>query len=316
MASQKVVDRLLDEESDNVADLETFISKTIHPGRAFLQPGAVRCGSALTPDRRNQPGSSLPYVEPRSTDQPELQKAARLAGCGADCRRGLVVDPGGSGIARPVCRHRPAAGPLRSTAFPTVLPLKSPPRPAWTWRHRLSSSWNWLDPSLTASGLTLSNPDSGRTIAELEHLRLRLISLRRYHGFGWCSRISRPMAWCHPDSRAPGDQLSDPVEQIAELEPLNEGAAREWLKLAGQWLSELEVRITRVGLAIGQNEDDLRHLYIPRFAVYPWALPGLRPCHAKRHGHPADPFRAGRPALFPGRLYRPAVCGCGFGPPV
>ena len=29
MASQKVVDRLLDEESDNVADLETFISKTI-----------------------------------------------------------------------------------------------------------------------------------------------------------------------------------------------------------------------------------------------------------------------------------------------
>ena len=37
---------------------------------------------------------------------------------------------------------------------------------------RLSSSWNWLDPSLTASGLTLSNPDSGRTIAELEHLRL------------------------------------------------------------------------------------------------------------------------------------------------
>ncbi|MBN7771191.1 ribonuclease G [Marinobacter daepoensis] len=29
MASQKVVDRLLDEESDNVADLETFISKTV-----------------------------------------------------------------------------------------------------------------------------------------------------------------------------------------------------------------------------------------------------------------------------------------------
>ena len=29
MASQSVVDRLLDEESDNVADLETFISKTI-----------------------------------------------------------------------------------------------------------------------------------------------------------------------------------------------------------------------------------------------------------------------------------------------
>ena len=29
MASQAVVDRLLDEESDNVADLETFIGKTI-----------------------------------------------------------------------------------------------------------------------------------------------------------------------------------------------------------------------------------------------------------------------------------------------
>ncbi|KKL46174.1 hypothetical protein LCGC14_2348210, partial [marine sediment metagenome] len=29
MASQSVVDRLLDEESDNVADLETFIAKTV-----------------------------------------------------------------------------------------------------------------------------------------------------------------------------------------------------------------------------------------------------------------------------------------------
>jgi ribonuclease G len=29
MASQSVVDLLVDEESDNVADLETFISKTI-----------------------------------------------------------------------------------------------------------------------------------------------------------------------------------------------------------------------------------------------------------------------------------------------
>jgi ribonuclease G len=29
MASQSVIDRLLDEESDNVADLETFIGKNI-----------------------------------------------------------------------------------------------------------------------------------------------------------------------------------------------------------------------------------------------------------------------------------------------
>ncbi|OZC37907.1 hypothetical protein B9Q17_15305 [Marinobacter vinifirmus] len=129
---------------------------------------------------------------------------------------------------------------------------------------RLSSSWNWLDPSLTASGLTLSNPDSGRTIAELEHLRLRLDFLASV------SRLRLVFEDFEADGlvltliRAPGDQLSDPVEQMAELEPLNEGAAREWLKLAGQWLSEPEVRITRVSLAIGQNEDHLRHLYIPR----------------------------------------------------
>ena len=128
---------------------------------------------------------------------------------------------------------------------------------------RLSSSWNWLDPSLTAS-VTLSNPDSGRTIAELEHLRLRLDFLASV------SRLRLVFEDFEADGlaltliRAPGDQLSDPVEQMAELEPLNEGAAREWLRLAGQWLSEPEVRITRVSLAIGQNEDDLRHLYIPR----------------------------------------------------
>ena len=130
--------------------------------------------------------------------------------------------------------------------------------------NRLSSSWSWLDPSLIASGLTLSSPDSGLTIAELDHLRLRLDFLASV------ARLRLVFEDFEADGlgltliRAPGDQLSDPVEQVAELEPLTDGVAREWLQLAGQWLSEPEVRITRVSLAVGQNENDLRHLYIPR----------------------------------------------------
>lgn len=130
--------------------------------------------------------------------------------------------------------------------------------------HRLSSNWNWLDPSVTAKDITLTNPDTGVTLANLEHLRLQLdfwSSLSRlrlvfedFEADGLALTLIRP----------PGEELEHPVEELSGVDLDTDGRTREWLRLAGEWLSEPRVRITRVSVAIGQSVEDLRYLDIPQ----------------------------------------------------
>jgi len=128
----------------------------------------------------------------------------------------------------------------------------------------LSASWTWLDPSLTATDLSVSNPTTGTHIAQLDHLRLRLDFLASVRRLRLVFRNFEADGLALTLLRAPGPQLSDPVEHLDRLEPFRGDLASEWMRLAGEWLSEPRVRITRVSLGIGPHLNDLRHLYIPR----------------------------------------------------
>ncbi|MBB5322117.1 YhdP family phospholipid transporter [Marinobacter oulmenensis] len=129
---------------------------------------------------------------------------------------------------------------------------------------RLSSRWNWLDPSVIATGLVVTNAENGETIADLEHLIVELDF--------WSSLARQRIVF--KDIEADGLQLTlvrpenSPLpEAMAELVPMPETRAdewQEWVELAGRWLSEPEARITRVSLAVGRNRDNLRDLYIPQ----------------------------------------------------
>jgi len=127
---------------------------------------------------------------------------------------------------------------------------------------RLSSRWNWLDPSLIASNLVVRTPDNNLLDGNLEYLRLRLnfwSSLRRarlvfedLEADGLALKVIKPQAL--------------PLEEAAEeLEPILTATDKSnWLALAGQWLSDPQARVTRVNLSVGHQPDNLRHFYLPQ----------------------------------------------------
>ncbi|MBW0146891.1 YhdP family phospholipid transporter [Marinobacter arenosus] len=125
----------------------------------------------------------------------------------------------------------------------------------------LSSRWFWLDPSFTAEQISLTNPDSGLTVARVDHLRVR---------FDFLSSLSR-LRIVFEDFEVDGVELTlnqSPAGQVgvkgADLpEPVN-NRLKYWLELAGEWLSEPYVKITRFNLGIQDNEGHQRHVYIPQ----------------------------------------------------
>ncbi|RKR77603.1 YhdP family phospholipid transporter [Marinobacter nauticus] len=129
---------------------------------------------------------------------------------------------------------------------------------------RLSSQWYWLDPSITAKDITINSPDSDRIAAELEHLELRLdffaslfrfrLVFRNFDADGLALTVVRPTE----------DPFINPVEEIAELAEPGAPELQEWIRLAGRWLSNPEVRVTRVSLALGSSRQNLRFLDIPQ----------------------------------------------------
>ncbi len=129
---------------------------------------------------------------------------------------------------------------------------------------RLSSQWYWLDPSITAKDITINSPDSDRIAAELEHLELRLdffaslfrfrLVFRNFDADGLALTVVRPTE----------DPFINPVEEIAELAEPGAPELQEWIRLAGRWLSNPEVRVTRVSLALGPSRQNLRFLDIPQ----------------------------------------------------
>ncbi|WP_417566292.1 YhdP family protein [Marinobacter sp.] len=125
----------------------------------------------------------------------------------------------------------------------------------------LSSHWYWLDPSFSARDIRISNAETGVVVANLQYLNIRfdaLASLMRL-------RI------VFEDFEADGLELTVNQEQSGDVavrgadipEPVS-NQLREWLELAGNWLSDPYVKITRVDLGIRDNQGNLRHLDIPQ----------------------------------------------------
>ncbi|MGC8121154.1 YhdP family protein [Marinobacter sp. VGCF2001] len=128
----------------------------------------------------------------------------------------------------------------------------------------LSSQWYWLDPSITAKDITVRSPDSGRLEAELEHLALRLdffaslfrfrLVFRNFDADGLALTVVRPTE----------DPFTNPVEEIVELAEPGPPELQHWLRVAGRWLSNPEVRVTRVSLGLGPSRQNLRFVDIPQ----------------------------------------------------
>ncbi|WP_372996147.1 YhdP family protein [Marinobacter sp.] len=125
----------------------------------------------------------------------------------------------------------------------------------------LSSQWYWLDPSFTARDIQISHPDTGIGVANLQHLNIRfdaLASLMRlrivFEDFEADSLELTVNQERSGDVAVRGAEIPEPVSNQLQ----------EWLELAGNWLSDPYVKITRVHLGIRDNQGNLRHLDIPQ----------------------------------------------------
>ncbi|WP_298448253.1 AsmA-like C-terminal region-containing protein [uncultured Marinobacter sp.] len=125
----------------------------------------------------------------------------------------------------------------------------------------LSSRWFWLDPSFTAQDIEVTNPDSGDRVVSLQHLTIRFDALASLMRF----RI------VFEDFEADGLELTLNQQRSGEVgvrgadipEPLN-NRYRDWLRIAGKWLSDPYIKVTRVNLGIRDNQGQLRFLDIPQ----------------------------------------------------
>ncbi|MDK8463777.1 AsmA-like C-terminal region-containing protein [Marinobacter sp. SS13-12] len=126
----------------------------------------------------------------------------------------------------------------------------------------LSSSWNWLNPTIIAREiLVLSDGDRNDVAGSLQSVRIGLdflASLRRF-------RI------VFANFEADGLELT--VNQTRRGEVIVEGVdipgpvandIELWLDIAGTWLSDPSVKITRFDLGVRDNNDQLRHVEIPQ----------------------------------------------------
>ena len=128
----------------------------------------------------------------------------------------------------------------------------------------LSSSWQWLNPSITASTISAINPDTGQSVAELEHLRFRLdflasllrlrIVFEDFEADGLSLTVRRPV----------GSGFAEPVEDLLQGPRNLDDELQAWFDFAGRWLSDPQVRITRVNLVLDDGKNHLRHIDIPQ----------------------------------------------------
>ncbi|TGN40016.1 YhdP family phospholipid transporter [Marinobacter confluentis] len=125
----------------------------------------------------------------------------------------------------------------------------------------LSSRWNWLNPTIIARDLSMKPTAGEADVGSLQSLRVGLdflASLRRF-------RI------VFSDFEANGLELV--INQSAQGEIEVEGAdlpepvaddLSEWIDLAGQWLSDPSVKVTRVILGLRDGAGKLRQVEIPQ----------------------------------------------------
>ncbi|KPQ28103.1 MAG: putative membrane protein [Marinobacter excellens HL-55] len=129
---------------------------------------------------------------------------------------------------------------------------------------QLSSRWHWLDPAVTVTDLTLRHPDTGAAIAELEHLRLRLDFLSSLARFRLVFEDFEADGLSLTLTRRAGLDVLDPPDELSDLTHPGGQDLQSWVKLAGRWLSDPRVMMTRISLAIDNGSGNLREMDIPR----------------------------------------------------
>ena len=125
----------------------------------------------------------------------------------------------------------------------------------------LASRWYWLDPSFTATDVTVGDPDSGTTVATLDHLQIRLnflsslrhlrVVLRTFEADGLVLTLDQ-------------SALKPAQEQAQGIPAGDDLNLKHWLELAGQWLSDPYIKITRLNLSILDKSGNLRQLEVPQ----------------------------------------------------
>ncbi|WP_227538152.1 YhdP family protein [Marinobacter vulgaris] len=126
----------------------------------------------------------------------------------------------------------------------------------------LSSSWNWLNPTLVARDIAVLSDGEGNAVAgSLQSVRV---------GLDFLASLGR-LRIVFTNFEADGLELT--VNQTRRGEVVVEGVdipepmandIERWLDLAGAWLSDPSVKITRLDLGVRDNNDQIRHVEIPQ----------------------------------------------------
>ncbi|MEP1217180.1 MAG: AsmA-like C-terminal region-containing protein [Marinobacter sp.] len=126
----------------------------------------------------------------------------------------------------------------------------------------LSSSWNWLNPTIIAREIRVLSDGEGNDVAgSLQSVRI---------GLDFLASLSR-LRIVFANFEADGLKLT--INQTRRGEVTVEGVdipgpvandIEHWLDLAGAWLSDPSVKITRFDLGVRDNNDQLRHVEIPQ----------------------------------------------------
>ena len=124
----------------------------------------------------------------------------------------------------------------------------------------IQASWQWLDPVLQARGLRVYHQnDPDRTIAELQHLRIRLDSLSSLLRF----RI------VFQDFVADGLDITltraeSGAFRVGGLGVVERAESGNWFDRLGRLLSDPYVRLTRINLGLDVPGEPTQHVDIPQ----------------------------------------------------
>ena len=161
----------------------------------------------------------------------------------------------------------------------------------------LSSSWNWLDPTIVARDIVVvSENDRSDVAGSLKSVRIGLdflASLMRlrivfadFDADGLELTINQTPKGA---VTIEGVDIPDPVANDLEL----------WLDIAGKWLSDPSVKITRLDLGVRDANGTSACRGAPTGPdLSTRAVPRIRSCNAARNDRTTGQFRAGWPALL------------------
>jgi len=129
---------------------------------------------------------------------------------------------------------------------------------------RLSARWQWLDPAVSAEGVSVRYPGAEEAIVDLEYLSLRLDSLTSLFRFRLVFEDFEADGLSVTLERTAGLDVQDLPEDLGQLIQPGNTDVQHWITLAGQWLSDPQVTLTRVALIIDNGTANPRQLDIPQ----------------------------------------------------